>query len=211
MKKRILLLLFILLIPICFAKGLQKTYTWEHFIRGFEANTYRVTLTTSDVWHVDTRIDITFRLALLMKSSSLNYTVTEEMRMALSSPKFSWDVGKYRDLKPLVAEGDFWEKRVSFSIDAENLDRGQTVSVSVTFELIYNEIDNIEGKQMHSYETTIYDNPMLVNLNRPFLSTLETAVVASVLIVTFVGTSIVVFYRRKRTTQEMKGRRRLIR
>jgi hypothetical protein len=69
--------------------------------------------------------------------------------------------------------GDYWQKNVSFTVPAEDVARGQTDTVSISFEITYNEIDRINGIPQQAVYNSTAAGVINVNLFRPFLSNLE--------------------------------------
>jgi len=203
MKKHLALFLFLLTVllanQIQVVRALQKTYEWNIPSGvGGSPNTYIISLITSDGWQVDTTVDVTFRLTLTYKSSTLADTETEWVKIVLSSENFIMDSGSQTETVILRNIGDYWEKKVSFYIPPEKVNRGQTLNVSTIFVVSMNTIDNI---QLRRWDQTAqsYDNPMYVGLFRPLLSTLETIIVAVVVIV-IGGASGFMLYRRRRVS-----------
>jgi len=176
--------------------ALQKTYEWN-IPADSGYNTYQTSLITTDGWQADTTVDITFRLTLTSKRPVLDRAETNRVKIILNSENFIMDSGDQTETKILRNIGDYWEKKVSFYIPAEKVNRGQTLNVSIVFVVSINEIDNIQWRSWeHTAQT--YDNPMYVSLSRPILSTLELILIFVVTLIVIGGVSGFVFYRRRR-------------
>lgn len=186
MKKQIAIFLF--LIPLMLAAQIpismasQYIYDWNipNGVGGY--NKYELSLTTADSWQVDTTIDIVFRLGLISKSLMLDRTETNWVEIVLSSENFLMDSGNQTEIVTLTNVGDYWEKKVSFYVPAEKLNREQTIKVSIFFLVSINEIDS-DQKQSQGYDANNYYNPMPVNLIRPILSTLESIIIVVAIVV----------------------------
>ena len=179
-------------IPIGMA--FQFSYDWNipNGVGGY--NKYQLSLITADSWQVDTTIDITFRLTLISKSSMLDHTETNWVEVVLSSENFIMNSGNQTEIVTLTNVGNYWEKKISFYISAEKLNRGQTLKVSILFTVSINEIDNVQ-KLSREYNANNYYNIMSVNLIRPILSTLELIIIIVVIVVCGIGGFIL--YRKK--------------
>lgn len=176
--------------------ALHKTYEWDHLLYG-ESNHYQAYIATSDVWQVGTDVNVTFRLALTSRGSSLNYTEVVSVRIRLHGSYFDMDSEDVSGTEVLREVGDFWETNASFYIPTECVGRGQTDNVSISFGLTYNEIDNIEGYSLQTvYGSTTYE-AMYVNLFRPLLSNPESIAVTVVTVMALGGISGFILYRRR--------------
>jgi hypothetical protein len=181
------------------AYGVQRTYDWDHILYG-KTNTYQARVTTSDSWQVDTTVSVAFRLELTTKGSALNHTEIIDMRIKIQGSQFIMQSEPLQETETLRNAGDRWERSVSFYVPAEYVERGQTDNVSITFELTYNEIDNIGGYSSQ----TVYrpaDGAMYVSLFRPFLSTFEYVEIV-VVVICFCGViGFTLYVRRRRSTR----------
>jgi len=193
-----LLIMGLLLGQIQIAEGLQETYEWN-IPADSGYNTYQVSLITSDSWQVDTTVKITFRLTMTSKSSVLDHTETNSVRIVLSSENFIMDSGTQTETVTLTNIGDYWEKEVSFYIPAEKVNRGQTLNVSITLVVDIDEIDNIQEESWNHVGEN-YDYPIYVSLYRPILSTLELILVATVIVIIVAGIVGFVVYRRRKVS-----------
>lgn len=191
-----LLMVGLLLSQIQTAHALQKTYEWN-IPADSGYNTYQISIITPDSWQVDTKEEITFRLTLISKRPVLDHTETNWMKIGLSTENFIVDSGTQTETVTLRNIGDYWEKKVSFSILTEKLNRGQTLNASITVVMSIDEIDNIQWK---SWEHTgqNYGNPMSISIFRPLLSTFELIIVIIVALIVIGGLSGFLIYRRRR-------------
>ena len=175
--------------------ALDKTFPWNITSSVIGYTRYQISLTTSDSWQIDTKVDVIFRLTLTAKNWALDYTETNWVRIVLSSESFTMNSGNLEETATLTDTGDFWEQKASFYIPAEKVNRGQTLNVSINFIVVINEFDSIQHRSWEQTEENVYD-PLIVSVSRPLLSTLELAVLAGVIvaIACVVGYAI---YRRK--------------
>lgn len=203
MKKHVAFLVFLITFllanQIQIAHALQETYDWN-IPADSGYNTYQISIIAPNSWLVDTQEELTFRLTLTSKSSVLDHTETNWMKISLSTENFIVDSGTQTETITLRNIGDYWEKKVSFSIPTEKLNRGQTLNTSITVVINIEEIDNIQHK---SWEHTgqNYNNPMFISIFRPLLSTFELIIVVVVAIVIIGGMSGFLFYRRRVTVK----------
>ena len=201
MKKQIAIFLFLITLVLAtqipIGMAFQFSYDWNipNGVGGY--NKYQLSLTTAINWQVDTTIDIAFRLTLISKSSMLDHTETNWIEVVLSSENFLMDSGNQTEIVTLTNVGNYWEKKVSFYVPAEKLNRGQTLKVSIFFLVSINEIDSVQ-KLSREYDANNYYNPMPVNLIRPILSTLELNVIIVVIVVCGIG-GFILYRKRKRT------------
>lgn len=193
---------FLLLVTVLFANqvpvgvALHRTYEWDHLLYG-EPNHYQAYIAASDVWQVGTDVNVTFKLTLTSKGSSLNYTEIVSVGIRLHGSYFDIDSGDISGTEVLRTEGDSWERNASFYIPTEYVGRSKADNVSISFKLTYNEIDNIAEYSLQTvYGPTTYD-AMYVNLFRPLLSDPELIAVAVVGLVTLGGISGSILYRRR--------------
>lgn len=167
--------------------ALQETYKWKTPAdTGY--STYQVSLTTSDVWQVDTTVTMRIRLTMISKRAGLDYSEIVSARIVLNSESFTMDSGIQTGLGTLADIDDCRVKEVSFYIPADKVNRGQTLNVSIVLEVTIDEIDDTQTK-IWAYGLHNYDNPMVVNLYRPLLSTLECVTIAVIMLVVIAGTA----------------------
>jgi hypothetical protein len=203
MKKQIAIFLFLMTLMLAtqipIGMAFQMSYDWNipNGVGGY--NKYQLSLITADSWQVDTTIDITFRLTLISKSSMLDHTETNWVEVVLSSENFIMNSGNQTEIVTLTNVGNYWEKKVSFYIPAEKLNRGQTLKVSIFLIVSINEIDSVQ-KLSQEYNANNYYNIMSVNLIRPILSTLELIVMVVVAVIVIIGISGFILYRRRRVS-----------
>lgn len=201
MKKQIAIFLFLMTLvqfaQIPIGMAFQFSYDWNipDGVGGY--NKYQLSLTTAINWQVDTTIDIAFRLTLISKNSMLDHTETNWVDVVLSSENFLMDSGNQTEIVTLTNVGNYWEKKVSFYVPAEKLNRGQTLKVSIFFLVSVNEIDSVQ-KLSREYNADNYYNPMPVYLIRPILSTLELIIIIVVIVVCGI-VGFILYRKRKRT------------
>ena len=185
--------------------ALEKTFEWNITSSPIGYTRYKISLTTSDSWQIDTKVDVTFRLTLTAKNFAHDYTETEWVRIVLSSESFTMNSGNLEETANITDIGDFWEQKASFHIQAEKVNRGQTLNVSINFIAVINEFDSIYHQSQEYTEENVYD-PMIVSISRPLLSTLEVVIVAA-LIAAVAGIGGYLIYRRRRRTRKTTASR----
>jgi hypothetical protein len=194
------------------ANALQKVYECSASTIGSSLlGRYQVTLTTSDTWVVDNSMNITIRMALAAKGAGLNYTEPVELRFYFYGPLFNYSEVPIEGASTLRNVGDFWESNVPFYVSAEYLGRGETYNASISFRLIFNEKDLVDGitKQytvgalevIDPQTHAIYDDRLYIPVFRPLVTAIEIAIIATV------GISIIaiggfIFYRRRRAFKQ---------
>jgi len=195
MKKQIAIFLFLIalvLTKIPIGIALQFGYDWTipDGVGGY--NKYQLSLTTADSWQVDTTIDIAFRLTLISKSAMLDHTETKWVEVVLSSENFMMNSGNQTEIVTLTNVGDYWEKKVSFYIPTEKLNREQTLKVSIFLLVSIDEIDSVQ-KLSREYDANNYYNVMSVNLFRPIYSVFELIAIIVVIVVCGIGGFIILY------------------
>jgi len=199
MRKDIILLSFfslvLLISQVHIGHALQKTYDWVILRDDIAYNKYKISLETSDSWQVGTLVNVTFRLTLTYKIYMFNHTETNWVKILLRSEDFQMDSGERMEKVTLSNVGDYWEHKVSFFIREEQVNRGQTLKVSIAFRTSIIEIDNIQWRRWEQIYVWGYANPLYVNLFRPALSTSDLGIVAAA-IIAMSGISGFAFYRK---------------
>lgn len=210
-----LFLICLILSQIRFANGIQEIYEWKSESKSGKGTIHSLSLTTPQIWRVDTETNITFRFELKSKGPSYNYT--EPVLLLI---KVHAGTDRARQLKSenyanntfLRTAGDCWEKNISFSIPAESLPRGETKVSWIMFELVYNEryLDQVQGSQIwkkstdwYYYDPSIHELAMNFQIYRPFMSTIEWIAVIS--IITF-GACVLGFIIYKKTIMKSNTR-----
>ena len=207
MKKRwaafFLMAMVLLAAHIHVGTALEKTFPWNITSSVIGYTRYQISLTTSDTWQIDTKVDVTFRLTLTAKNWAHDYTETKWVRIVLSSESFTMNSGNLEEAAALTDIDDFWEQKASFHIQAEKVNRGQTLNVSINFVVVITEFDGIQHQSQEYTKENVYD-PLIVSISRPLLSTLELAVVAT-LTVAIAGIGGYLIYRRRGRTHKTKA------
>ena len=195
MKKQIVIFLFLIVLvltEIPVGMALQFSYDWTipDGVGGY--NKYQLSLTTADSWQVDTTIDIAFRLTLISKSAMLDHTETKWVEVVLSSENFMMNSGNQTEIVTLTNVGDYWEKKASFYVPTEKLNRGQTLKVLIFLLVSIDEIDSVQ-KLSREYDANNYYNVMSVNLFRPIYSVFELIAIIVVIVVCGIGGFIILY------------------
>lgn len=173
-----------------------KTYEWNHtFFSGH--NVYQASIMTLKNWQVDGKVNVTFRLNLIAKSTNLNYLEPVSLAIELQGTYFMDSSKHMIDQRILENVSDYWEENITFTVPTAHMGRGQTDNVSITFKVIYNQID-LEGRSWQAfYLTTSYGDPLYIDVSRPFLSTAELIIIT---IITAVVVVALLSYRKKRVS-----------
>jgi hypothetical protein len=114
-----------------------------------------------------------FIVALTEKGFRLNYTEIVGVQIQIQGSLFTMQSEALREPEILQNAGDYWQKNVSFIVPAEDVVRGQTDTVSISFEITYNETDRINGISQQAVFNSTAAGVIHVSLFRPFLSNLE--------------------------------------
>ncbi|HVO37359.1 MAG TPA: hypothetical protein VMT01_04240 [Candidatus Acidoferrum sp.] len=183
---------------ICNAIGVEQTYEWNHVLYG-RSNTYEAFLDISDNWQVDNAANVTFEVDLIEKGSRLNYTEIVNVVIQLRGSLFTIQSEALHEPEILQEAGDYWQKNVSFLVPAEDVARGQTDNVSISFEITYNEIDRINENSTQAIYNSTTAGVVSVSLFRPYLSNLESIeiIVPVVSVIGIIGFLLYVRKRRK--------------
>lgn len=176
-------------------EALEKTIQWDinSGVTGYTR--YEISLTTSDSWQVDTTVNVMFRLTLTAKNWVHDHTETGWVRIVLSSENFIMESGNLEETVSLTDIGDDWEKKASFYIPEEKVNRGQTLNISINYVVTINEFDSVQHQSWERTGENVYD-PMIASVSRPLLSTLELIIFVAVIVV-IVSIGGYLIYRRK--------------
>lgn len=189
--KRYVILLSILMVGLLAVyiqtvRAVEKTYEWKSY------HTYHISLFASENWQPNTLYEVTVRFTKI-PSNTYYPTKTNSVKVILTSENFVIDSLNEEETPDLVELSDYWEKKFALNIPEDKLGRGQTLNTSIVVLI------NIR-RAGHSSIWNNYDDPMTVNLNRPFLSTLELSIVAGVIVV-IAGITGFAVYKRKVSSQ----------
>jgi len=175
------LLLVIVTTQILLVDAVSKTYDWNVY-----RNTHYEVLVFAENPQLDSTFNITVRLTLLSKDSSLDHTKTEWMQVLISSTDrpISLDSGKLEQTVFLNETGASWRGTFPFQISSSQygIGRGQNVRLSVVYKISIYEFDNIQHKYWNSIGDSIKD-PMIIDLSIPLLSTYETVIVLIIVVI----------------------------
>jgi len=196
----ILLLGIISQFPI--VRAVSKTYTWNP--PPGDHGAFEIHVETDDSWQTDLSATVLIRVTLVDKHWSFDHVDIESTKAELRASTFYIEERFEVERATLEDIGDQYERRIDFVIPSEKLNRGTNRSVSIIWSMNIDVVDNIQWKHW-VYTWSNSDNPLIVIVFRPFLSTSEFEMVTYAIIgiagVT-IGVTGYVLYRK------IKGRKR---
>lgn len=181
-------------IQIAKANTVSETYQWEPPPGDHE--TFDVYVETEDSWQTDVSMTVLVKCTLVAKHWSFDHVDIKGTNVRISSLKFTFDSENIEETASLENIGDYYERRINFQIPSSKLSRGENVSLSIIWSINIDIVDNVQWKHW-VYIGSNSDTPLRVELFRPFLSTLETIIIA-IVIVTIGTAGIVVLLRRRK-------------
>lgn len=181
-------------IQIAKANTVSETYQWEPPPGDHE--TFDVYVETEDSWQTDVSITVLVKCTLVGKHWSFDHVVIKWTKVEISSLKFAMDSGNIAETASLEDIGDYYERRINLQVPSDKLSRGENVSLSIIWSINIDIVDNVQWKHW-VYTGSNSDTPLRAELFRPFLSTLETIIIA-IVIVTIGTAGIVVLLRRRK-------------
>lgn len=198
----ILLLWIISQFPI--VRAVSKTYTWNPPPGDHEA--FEIYVETDDSWQTNLSAAVLLRITLIDKHWSSDHVDIESTKAELRAPRFYMEERFDAERVTFENIGDLYERRIDFVIPSEKLNRGTNCSVSIIWSIDINIVDNMQWKnQVYTWSNS--DDPLIVVVFRPFLSTSEFEMVIYAIIgiagVT-VGVTGFVLY------EKIKGRKRKV-
>jgi hypothetical protein len=187
-------------IQIAKADTVSETYQWKPPPGDHE--TFDVYVETEDSWQTDVSMTVLVRCTLVAKHWSFDHVDIKETNARISSLKFTFDSENIEETASLENVGDYYERRINFQVPSSKLSRGENVSLSIFWSINIDIVDNVEWKHW-IYIGSNYDAPLKVEIFRPFLSTLETIMIAIVIVA--IGTSgiVILLRRRKKATSQI--------
>lgn len=204
MKRGILLCILLLGIISQFpiVRAISKTYTWNPPPGDHE--TFEIYVETEDSWQTDLSATVLIRVTLVDKYWSFDHVDIESTKVKLVAPAFSMEEQFEVETVTLENIGDHYERRFDFVIPSKKLDRGANRSLSIIWSINIDIVDNVQLKHW-VYTGSSSDDPLIVSLYRPFLSTSELDMV-TIAVVAIAGVTVgvigYVLYRK------IKGRKR---
>lgn len=181
-------------IQIAKANTVSETYQWEPPPGDHE--TFDVYVETEDSWQTDVSMTVLVKCTLVGKHWSFDHVVIKWTKVEISSLKFAMDSGNIAETASLEDIGDYYERRINLQVPSDKLSRGENVSLSIIWSINIDIVDNVQWKHW-VYTGSNSDTPLRAELFRPFLSTLETIIIA-IVIVTIGTAGIVVLLRRRK-------------
>ena len=181
-------------IQIAKANTVSETYQWEPPPGDHE--TFDVYVETEDSWQTDVSMTVLVKCTLVGKHWSFDHVDIKWTKVEISSLKFTMDSGNIAETASLEDIGDYYERRINLQVPSDKLSRGGNVSLSIIWSINIDIVDNVQWKHW-VYTGSNSDTPLRVELFRPFLSTLETIIIA-IVIVTIGTAGIVVLLRRRK-------------
>lgn len=204
-KKSVLWLVLLLAVffnLIFFVNAVSKTYDWNVY-----GNTHYSVTVIAENPQLDSPFDVTVRLTLTAKDSSLDHTETRWMQVILDSVDRPLHIEseKQEQNQTLNSIGDSWQRTFTFQISSSQygIGRGQSIGISVIYKINIDEIDI--PRQLtwnHLGENT--NDPMKIGLSIPLLTTTELIIVlvVVVIIISIVSRSIYLEMKERRMKKE---------
>ena len=173
MKRGILLCILLLGIISQFpvVRAVSKTYTWN-LHPALSLGAFEIYVETEDSWQTDLSATVLIRVTLVDKQWSFDHVDIESTKVKLIAPTFSME--EQFEVKRVTLEniGDHYERRFDFVIPSERLYRGANCSLSIIWSITIDMVDNVQWKHW-VYAGSSSDDPLIVTVYRPFLSTSE--------------------------------------
>jgi hypothetical protein len=202
-NKKIILWL-ILLLAVSFntdfsVNAISRTYDWNVY-----GNTHYTVSVNAPNPQFDSPFDITVRLTLVSKDSSLDHTETKWMQVIIDSmdKPLHIESEKQNQTLTLNTPGDYWQRTFTMQVLSSQygLGRGQGIEISIIYKISIDEID-IPRQLTWNHIGANTNDPMKTSLMIPFLNTTELIIV---LVIASIASLIIArsFY------LEMKERRR---
>jgi len=170
-----ILLSGIFLYHVLSVNAVSKTYDWHIY-----GNThYSVNLIVESP-QFDSSFDVTVKLVLVSKDSSLDYTETKWMQITLDGVNNPLHIESERQDQTLTLNsvGDSWQRTFAFLISSSDyhVGRGQGIDISVIYKISIDEIDIPRHVTWnHLGENT--NDPLEAVLSVPLLTSTELAIV----------------------------------
>jgi hypothetical protein len=180
-KKGILLCILLLGIISQFPiiRAVSKTYTWNPPPGDHEA--FEIYVEAEDSWQTDLSTTVLIRVTLVDKHWSSDHVNIESTKVELRAPTFYMEERFEVERVTLENIEDHYERRIDFVIPSEKLNRGTNRSISIIWSININIVDNIQWKnQVYTWSNS--DDPLIVIVFRPFLSTSELEMVTYAII-----------------------------
>jgi hypothetical protein len=176
----VFLFLVCLFSSILLVNAVSGTYDWK------VSNTHYTVNVIVENQQFDSPFNVIIQLTLTSKDSALDHTETKWIQVLLSSSDkpLQQDSGQQNATATLRNVGDSLQKTFSFQISSSQfgIGRGQGFAVSLVYRINLDEFDNVQ----HRYWNHIGDNvndPMIINLSMPLLSTLEIIIVLIIVVI----------------------------
>jgi hypothetical protein len=209
MRKKSVLLV-ILFLPILFnlissVNASSKTYDWKI------ANTHYTVNVIVENPQFDSIFNVVIQLTLVSKDLALDHTETKWMQVLLSSSEkpLQQDSGQQNTTATLTNIGDSLQKTFSFQVSSSQfgISRGQGFAISVVYRINLDELDNVQDKYWNHIGDNVND-PMIVYLSMPLLSTLETIIVLIIVVIIIIIVARFIYLEKKKRRMEMEERLR---
>jgi uncharacterized membrane-anchored protein len=205
-RPRISLFLFILLLfaslnSVPSANAASKIQKW--YSPGGESG-FGVYAGVDDSWPTETTKIVHLKVTLIEKNSTFDHVDIKWTKVAISTPASAMSSGNIPETASFRNTGEYYERKVEFWVPPDTLDRGENASLSIMWTISVDIVDNVEWE--HSvYTGSNSDNPMIIELYRPTLSTTELTIIG-IAIMTAVASSIgyYVLKRRSRISSQLQ-------
>jgi hypothetical protein len=196
----LVLLTLVFLYSIFSVNAVSRDYDWQ------VSNTHYTVNVIVENPQFDSPFNVVIQLTLTSKDSALDHTETKWIQVLLSSSDkpLQQDSGQQNATTTLRNIGDSLQKTFSFQVSSSQfgIGRGQGFAVSIVYRINLDEFDNVQ----HRYWNHIGDNvndPMIINLSMPLLSTLEIIIVVIILVIIIILVARFIYLKmRKRRMQE---------
>jgi len=183
----------------------SKTYDWK------VSNTHYTVNVIVENPQFDSPFNVVIQLTLTSKDSALDHTETKWIQVLLSSSDkpLQQDSGQQNATTTLTNIGDSLQKIFSFQISSSQLGmgRGQGFAVSVVYRINLDELDTVQDKYWNHIGDNVND-PMIISLSIPLLSTLETIIVLIIVVIAIMIVARFIYLEMKKRRMQKEERLR---
>lgn len=200
----LLLLAFFNQVQTVNAGAVSKTYTWNPPSGNQE--TFSIYLETEQSWRMDVSLEVFVKFTLATKHFSLNRVDVKWTRIEITDRQtFLVDSGKIEETASLRNIGDYYERRISLQPPSIDLARGQNISSAVIWNIQIDMVDNSERHQVYTGSNSL--DPLMINVFRPFLSTVEAILLGVASVGTVVGiiTGTLLYKKKQKSASKLQG------
>jgi len=161
---------------------------------------------------LDSSFDVTVRLTLTSKDPSLDHTLTRWMQVILDSVDRPLHIESEQQnhTQILNTVGDSWQETFTFQISSSQygIGKGQGIGISVIYKINIDEID-IPRQLTWNHQGDSTNNPLIITLSIPLLSTTELIIVLvfALIVIVIVSWCIYAIMKRLRIRKEERLRK----